>query len=178
MAVDPLGSMSLVKERAGITLADCPTWRTLTATATTAAAKARIHLDGIPPPANGVKYTLEEAMAYRPCATIWLDPHGGYRCTRDSVNGFRESGRLYVELWRTIADPPKSGPDSDVDREWSNIVGAIVDELWERNGRSGEGGQYLDFWKSEVWEPRVSPPESALTQGPWQVCTLALDFGP
>jgi hypothetical protein len=175
--MDAAGSLSLAQEYLRATLADCPTFQSLTSAADATAALLRIHHEGLPAPKDGCEHTKEEMIALRPCAVVYTEERNGFSKTVDSCEGSTAAGRLKLRLYRscesvsTVVD----SPTSEENLAWKNICGQIIDELCQR-AAAGKPG-HLAFRKITIdYGPYWNGRELAETQGYWQGMELGIDW--
>jgi hypothetical protein len=172
------GCLSLALAGLETTLADCAAFRALTTPpmADAAAAKARIHLRGLPEPSDGLAHTIAELDAYRPFAILWTDPDNGFASTSESSGGdhneFSNTGTLFMEL-EVAYDSGDDKPTADENVVFENAVGAIIDDLQDLAGGPGYlnilaiGLDYGPFWPA---------PEDIDLMGTFQGARLTIEY--
>jgi hypothetical protein len=129
----PEGSLLKPMEWLRISLAQSATFRTWTSTSSQQAALAKVYLEGLPHPADGLEYTVAEIQGYRPYALIYMAESLGLIKQRDSYGaGFefgKESGQLKLLLTENVSDAVGHEPSSKANLTFKRTVGKIIDEL-------------------------------------------------
>lgn len=127
------GNLSLRESHLAAGLADCPAFQALVGAADTAAAAEFIFFDRVLPERSAGEYSLEELVASRPNACIWTE---NCRTAGDGRGGtgwsVQHSAELRIALCRNV---PAEDEEVDIDADWKNTVGSILDELAARAGR-------------------------------------------
>jgi hypothetical protein len=163
----------LTEQSLATMLAATTAFQTFSGTATSATAAARIYKDGLPEPENGNTHTREEHEHYRPCAVVYLADEQGFTRRRVSDSDWNESGRIVVELWRTVDDVPDNEPNSTEDSTFKDLVGDIIDDLCAASGTA----TYLDFHTIAMLLWESCPTKLIESMGVWQRAILMLEFG-
>ena len=172
MTVEAAGTLSLAVQYASNMLADCATFRTLTATTSRKAALAKCHWRGWPDPSDGHKYSTAELAIYRPSAIVSPDSEGALESQPVGVATWRESGRVIAELIRAVP----SGDKTEADRDWDNVVGKICDELQAMHYTQGtEAYLVLESIEIEQGPGRIKI-DYAAGEGEEQIAILALEW--
>jgi hypothetical protein len=124
-----------------VLLANCASWQTWTGSANATAAKTRIHLHDITPPAAaGESYTEAELATLRPLARIddWM-PERGYGdqpwlSRRMGERGpYQKSGKLVLDFEDDV-DPVNADNATDAKLAFTNAVGAVIQDLEDLAG--------------------------------------------
>ena len=176
MATTPAGEISLAQEALRDTLAAVTAFRTWTATARAATAKARIYNDGLPLPANNrATLSQDEWIGYRPCALVYTPETNGIRYRRDSrgtANEFITSGRLILELSQTVADAD-ADDIAEAEVKWRNVVGQILDGLAAIAGSD----EYLDISEMALVRTARASDEDIAEFGDYQLAVVEILWG-
>jgi len=170
------GSISIAQDLLRTTLGDCATWRTwvgASGASAQAQARARIHDEALPPPANGDQYGRDELRALRPYALIGTNRFGSISTAASSSLEHDDSGELTLRLVWEI-------PDNIIDdhaaisREFLNGVGQIWDELLALAGQAG----YLAISQIDMPEPwQRNEQDAAETEGNEATVDLVVGWG-
>lgn len=125
----PAGPISLAQELLRTTLAACKYFQTFCGVSSSAAAAARIHHEGLPPPANhGDRYELDELAKLRPYACIYTDEQAGFSMRHDSTGDhfyYRPSGVLIARFERSLPKDVRND-FAEADRRLRNLAGQIM----------------------------------------------------
>lgn len=173
MTTAAVGSIGKAEENFVLTLADADAFRTWVGAADQAAAKNRIHLEGLPPPDDGHTYTLAELQAVRPYAMFFTrtwnleqDAGGGpfgYGAPHGTI-----SCAFVQDVPSAIANHP-----GEVGRRFINTIDGIVVDM---KGLSGDAG-YLAIRRIAVPEPWWrSTKEELATEGDVQAVELLFEY--
>jgi hypothetical protein len=180
MPVTPSGALSVPQAALRLMLADCAAARTWLGAADQAAALARIHYDGLPAPANGAEYTLEELTTYRPYAVIYTPDRRGLVYHLDAISThseFRRNGAVCLRLYNSPDETDNDEPTSEANLKWKNTLGAILDGLADLAGTVGASGSYLAFDVMKLEEgPSWGHPKRAKTDGVYQWAEISFDW--
>lgn len=182
MPVAASGPVSLPLENLKVLLANCAAFRAWVGAADVTAARARIWLVDVPPPAAaGRSYTAAELSAKRPLAIIdefeFEDGRPGgdaWGSQRVALGGFVESGRL---LLRFEADVPTADVNDPASAKLSimNQVGAVVSDM--RNLGTGDN-EYLSIHRITRHHPYArSDQAEAPTQKDHFSVSYRIDWG-
>ncbi len=151
MTTAATNALALAQNHLRVSLADCATFRAwVGATGDDAQQQARdrIHDEGLPEPPLGVVYSLEEIQALRPHAIISTLSFRSEHDSSGSGFGFAHSGILVLRLEQDV--PTDIANDmAEIGRRFTNLVGAIWDELEALSG----GGGYLAIESIDMGEP-------------------------
>lgn len=154
------GVISLCEEHLARTLAASASMQTLLGSTGEAAARDRMYLHRLPPPASGSEYTLEENDSYRPFLILFTAPTAGFRLARRATGTYIESGRLGVALEIPLDEADRADCSAAM-RRATNLMGLAVDEMaalaYEAN--------YLAIDSIEVNGPYVPTEEEATELG-------------
>jgi hypothetical protein len=173
--MDPAGSLSLAQEALRVTVADCPTFRTLAGASDRTSALAKLYHEGLPEPKNGTAFTREELTAYRPYGILYTDDRNGFKRQRGSASSFVSGGRLKLRLYRTCPALVDDEPTSDANLEWKNILGTLMSEMCDL--AVSESPDYLAFEVISLdYGPYWSRPELVPTQGCWQGAEIGIGW--
>lgn len=168
MSVAPSNPLSLAEERLQITLADSPTFRTLTGAADRAAARAHIYSQALPAPV-GAEYTVAELTALRPFAITYVAPEEGYTADAEGApEGNYASRGEFVILLESGVDP--AATEGDQNRTWLNVLGGILGELFQVPG----SGDYLNVAEVRLREYGRTPDERLYTDGEYVYALLGV----
>lgn len=121
----PAGSLSLALEALRDALAGLAALQTWAGAADAAAAKARIHVRFLTPPA-GETYTAAELETLRPFCLLYGAPDGATRSERLTVGGAGTVFRAHVEFVQSV---PAGSDEADKDLAFANAVGNVRDAL-------------------------------------------------
>lgn len=178
MPVTPSGTLSRALERLRATLADSAAFRAMIGPAAgQAEALARIHYDGLPPPA-GLSYSREELAAYRPFALVYLNPNAGFRAEQDGVSGTKfdwaERGKAIITLEKEASETYANAPTADAEQQFRNEIGGIIDNLYSLSGTA----PYLNITAiSVLLGPYAVGEDDAKAEGVWQMVHLECEYG-
>jgi hypothetical protein len=175
----PEGELSLALSALSTALADCESFRTLTGAATRAQAQGRIHLGGLPDPANGTELTLSEWQTLRPYALIWMpgvdETPDGFHFSMDAVDdgfAFSPAGVVLLQVAWAV-DPAIAGDRQEVYLQAMNLLGQIMAELSELAGKP----DYLAFTRLSFLGPFRTDPKARQKQGDASDFILVCDVG-
>jgi len=173
VSVTPAGMVSLRQETLRVSLADVQAFRDFCGVATQAAALARIHHEGLRPPADeDVGYTLTELQAYRPYAAIFT-PDGGFARVAVAMSDHyvfqTASGQLRLLLVKDAFESSGGLPTPDAFLQFQNELGLIVEGL---ESLAGSGG-YLAYERAILLDgPFSSNQNDVPTEGVWLAAEL------
>ena len=175
---EPAGCLSLAESYLKTMLANVPAFQTWAGAADVAAALLKIHLEGLPKPADGAdSHTRAELEAYRPYAVIWMAEDNGLTLEHDATGalfGFTDSGRLMLRLEQDCPDGVGDQPSSDANLQFKNSIGLIVDGLCALAGTAG----YLAFERISVFDgPYWAHPDAVPGHGIFQGVELLFEWG-
>jgi len=123
------GSISLSKETMLAMLAQSATFEAWVGAAGNAAAAAkRIYSRGLPPPANGRRYTLEEWAGLRPFCIVALPDREPYTALRGPGLAWGDKGRLELYFEAAI-DADNAGNPATAEAVLTDVLGGIVLDL-------------------------------------------------
>ena len=170
----PAGSMMLAQHYLRQSLANSATFRTWTETADEAAALAKIHYEGLPPPAdNAADYTAAALTAYRPYAVVWTDEENGFWKNKEASGFFRAGGRLILKFEQDVPEAIAADP-AEIDLRFKNTIGQIIDDLCNL---TLVGVGYLCFERITVdIGPYRTHPDDVPSQGDWQAIEIGVDW--
>lgn len=139
MAIAAAGPISLAEDALALSLADSTTFRSFVGATDQAQALKRVHLTGLPPPADRDVYTLDELHGLRPYALVFTAGENGYRRDHSATgvsHEFIEGGSLTVQIVRDVPFEIRDH-DAQVNRDFLNALGLIMKELADLAGKAG-----------------------------------------
>ncbi len=173
---DPL---TAAEEALADTLADCAEFRALALALagggvdTYEAARARIHINALPQP-EGEARSFSEAeweQQHRPFALIFTRDDG-LTLRVDSATGYSDSGRLAVQIERTL---PANGDWGDA--AWKAIVGRLMRDLATMSGGAADARAHLAITQIELMSLGRNKPAGQAANGEVQGVTLGINWG-
>lgn len=174
----PSGSMNLSVKYFRDMLAASPAFQTWTGTPDSTGALERIYYEGLPAPANSIRYTRGELEDYRPYALVYIADEGGF--TRDilATTSFDEAGIVVLTLEQTAPTNLGDDPSSDANIQWSNSIGEIVDGLATLRAAMTNAvtDQYLAFDRLRLMARGWASKDQQVAQGLFQRAIIAVDF--
>jgi len=181
MAVTPTGQISLRLEDLRTLVANCAAWRSWTQTATVAAAKEKVYLVDLPPPAKDEAHEEEDLVARRPFAVVdeFEAPNDrsgadAFVMDRASLGAFQLGGRLLLSFEDDVP-PEDAGDPAAAKLRFMNNVGAVLQEIKALG--AGEN-DLLSVHRVARWEPwRRSPKEEEPTQGDYMRVSFVVTWG-
>lgn len=177
----PTGSISIVQELLRTTLAASPTFRAWVGAPSADDAALRIYHDALPEfdRSEGADPVLKQLQDLRPYAIVWTEalPHQrGFRYVLDSApGGFATGGRLMLYLNQDVPAAIAANP-AEVDLQFRNVVGGILDDLCEL-AWAQEGGYLAIDAMAIVQGPERAEPEDHHELGDHQGVWIEILWG-
>ena len=169
-----VGSMALAEVHLRNLLADSPQFRQWCGAEQAVQARNKVHYGIIPPPADGLKYTVAELNALRPYVIISTPK---VRLTRTSPNSYKDRGELYLRFAESI--PPEWYDDPGrAEVSFKITIGGLMAELMTYAIDDPGAGPYLVI--DEILmedEPRRAPEDVRLTDGDHHVLDVTVHWG-
>jgi hypothetical protein len=151
-------------------LANSPTFRTLTGTASEGAALARVWIDALPEAADLERYGIAEYSALFPYGLIYSDDQDGF-FGRWAAHPDRMHFGGTIRL--VVARTTPSDDIDEVERDWKNLIGQLIEDMAARVTMDNELG-----WSSAtVSELLRSHEDEYQTLGDRQVAVIEFEWG-
>ena len=130
------GPITAAKDAFSSMLANSAGFQALVGVETSVDAAKRIYSRGLPPPANAMRYTLDELAALRPFAILYFPDRDPYVARRTAHMAWGEAGR--VEAYFEVAiDPSNANDPAAAEAALTDLLGGVVSDLKAAAGQAG-----------------------------------------
>jgi hypothetical protein len=167
MPASPTNCWTRAENALATALSNSAAFIALTGSANAAAALAKISGEELAWPADGEKFSEAERTARPVRAIVCSAEEQPYAVIRTESNRFEPSGTILIAIERLVdADAVEDAEiPLDLEREFKNFAGDVVDELWEYCEDYGPWLRGLRVESGPGWNPRVDWPSMGRLQG-------------